>query len=78
MTKSTLGMSKPLLATSVASSIGTLPDLNLRCKLASKLLPYRAFQEWKQLAKDTAKLHGRKKLPHKRVEMMSPATFQAI
>ena len=33
MTKSTLGMSKPLLATSVAKRIGTLPDLNLHCKL---------------------------------------------
>lgn len=46
MTKSTLGMSKPLLATSVAKSIGTLPDLNLhneidlpRDKISSAYLP---------------------------------------
>ena len=79
MTKSTLGMSKPLLATSVARSIGTLPDLNLHCKLRSEMLLHEA---WIKNAYNLGRVvwswmpGGSSYRSHCKIGMTSPSTFQ--
>lgn len=73
MTKSTLGISKPLLATSVANKIGTDPDLNLKIPILvsqhKQSVLLRSKGDWEKKSQGCSKT-SIKILPNTLVKML--------